>query len=228
MVAMNTLNPFLNFVLPKEQTLAAFTCGQGSNSNAMKRKRVVRSVVVTETAKRSRVEVAEESRKSAKGAKSGIASSTAAALRSLKDCAYQVVDSPIGRITMVGSARGLHALLMTGKNSDEKEQEEVAQHLPHRPEDPLLSQAAVELEEYFNGLRRNFSIPLAPLGGTQFQRQVWESLRKIPYGETWSTSSKPCHWACQSQLAEQLEGLTAKILWASSFLAIEWLARMAT
>ena len=48
---------------------------------------------------------------------------------------------------------------------------------------PVLAQAVRELEEYFNGRRREFTVPLAP-EGTAFQKIVWEELRKIPYGET--------------------------------------------
>jgi methylated-DNA-[protein]-cysteine S-methyltransferase len=40
-----------------------------------------------------------------------------------------------------------------------------------------------QLEEYFAGERRDFTIPL-DLRGTDFQRQCWEELLRIPYGET--------------------------------------------
>ena len=39
-----------------------------------------------------------------------------------------------------------------------------------------------ELEEYFAGKRRKFSLRLAPTG-TPFQLAVWAALRRIPYGE---------------------------------------------
>ena len=38
---------------------------------------------------------------------------------------------------------------------------------------------------YFAGSRRHFELPLLP-AGTELQRQVWETLRQIPYGETWT------------------------------------------
>ncbi|NDW13477.1 methylated-DNA--[protein]-cysteine S-methyltransferase [Bacteroides sp. 214] len=40
-----------------------------------------------------------------------------------------------------------------------------------------------QLDEYFKGKRRTFDIPL-DLAGTEFQKKVWLSLLKIPYGET--------------------------------------------
>lgn len=40
-----------------------------------------------------------------------------------------------------------------------------------------------ELDEYFSGKRKYFDLPLS-YTGTSFQKKVWESLKKIPYGET--------------------------------------------
>lgn len=40
-----------------------------------------------------------------------------------------------------------------------------------------------ELDEYFDGLRREFTVPL-DLQGTDFQKKCWRALLKIPYGET--------------------------------------------
>ncbi len=42
-----------------------------------------------------------------------------------------------------------------------------------------------EMEEYFAGVRRNFSVEIET-AGTEFQSGVWDQLRTIPYGETWS------------------------------------------
>lgn len=50
-------------------------------------------------------------------------------------------------------------------------------------ETPLLKMAAMQLQEYFNGSRTIFDLPLAPMG-TEFQRRVWAALEAIPYGET--------------------------------------------
>jgi len=48
---------------------------------------------------------------------------------------------------------------------------------------PLLDRAAAELDAYFTGVLRVFSLPLA-LPGTEFQQRVWRQLMKIPFGET--------------------------------------------
>jgi len=43
--------------------------------------------------------------------------------------------------------------------------------------------AVSQLEEYFSGQRREFTVPLE-FAGTEFQCRVWSELKKIPYGET--------------------------------------------
>ena len=49
-------------------------------------------------------------------------------------------------------------------------------------ETPLLRRAREQLEEYLDGERRTFDLPLAPRG-TPYRRQVWAALKAIPYGE---------------------------------------------
>jgi methylated-DNA-[protein]-cysteine S-methyltransferase len=48
---------------------------------------------------------------------------------------------------------------------------------------PVLKDAATQLEEYFARERTEFDIPM-DLDGTEFQREVWAELSRIPYGET--------------------------------------------
>src|SRR5215470_3973893 len=53
-------------------------------------------------------------------------------------------------------------------------------------ESPQHTQAAaVQLQEYFNGERREFDLPL-DIRGTGFQRRCWQELMRIPYGHTCS------------------------------------------
>ena len=47
----------------------------------------------------------------------------------------------------------------------------------------VITQTITELEEYFKGERKNFTIPLI-LVGTLFQKSVWEGLLNVPYGST--------------------------------------------
>jgi len=48
---------------------------------------------------------------------------------------------------------------------------------------PVLSEAVKQLDAYFAGALRDFTLPLLPQG-TPFRMNVWEALQKIPYGET--------------------------------------------
>lgn len=50
-----------------------------------------------------------------------------------------------------------------------------------------LQECARQLEEYFEGRRDAFDLPLAP-EGTQFQCRVWQEIARIPFGETISYS----------------------------------------
>lgn len=47
----------------------------------------------------------------------------------------------------------------------------------------VVERAREELDEYFDGIREKFDIPLR-MFGTEFQKLVWEALSVIPYGET--------------------------------------------
>ena len=50
-------------------------------------------------------------------------------------------------------------------------------------ETPLLLEVTRQLDEYFAGERTRFSLPVR-VTGTTFQKQVWDALTKIPYGQT--------------------------------------------
>lgn len=49
-------------------------------------------------------------------------------------------------------------------------------------DDPILLMATEQLEEYFSGKRKDFTVPLK-VKGTEFQEKVWQTLNAIPYGE---------------------------------------------
>lgn len=82
----------------------------------------------------------------------------------------RTIASPVGKLTLVQEGEAL-----TGLFFDSRE--------PGQAETPLLLRAEQELNEYFQGSRREFDLPLAPRG-TEFQRRVWQALCTIPYGET--------------------------------------------
>ena len=86
--------------------------------------------------------------------------------------------SPVGRLTLVASDEGLRAVLWP----DDDRVELGAETLDGRGH-PILAGAAAQLDEYFQGRRTSFDLPL-DLRGTEFQVAVWQSLADIPFGAT--------------------------------------------
>lgn len=84
------------------------------------------------------------------------------------------LSSPIGTLSLEADQHGICRLDFCHT---------VVEH-PGHPACPLLKEAKKQLDEYFAGKRRIFSLPLS-FQGTAFQIRVWEALRTIPYGETW-------------------------------------------
>lgn len=93
---------------------------------------------------------------------------------------YTRIDSPIGPLLLAASDAGMHTIEFQDAKHPVKRGEDWKQSAH-----PLLEQAKRQLDEYFAGRRRSFDLPLAPRG-TPFQRQVWETLATIGYGETLS------------------------------------------
>lgn len=57
----------------------------------------------------------------------------------------------------------------------------------------VLGNTISQLDEYINGQRQVFDMPIALYTGTPFQQTVWEALLKIPYGKTISYAQLANH-----------------------------------
>ncbi len=91
------------------------------------------------------------------------------------------IDSLVGPLTVVSSESAVTAVHFGDRVPDD-----AAWAGPMGSAGPeVLRQAVQELMEFFAGERRNFTVPLAPVG-TPFQQQVWRALQTIPYGATCS------------------------------------------
>ena len=103
--------------------------------------------------------------------------------------AYKIINSPVGKLKLVASDKGLVAILWEKDSPRRVRLSELVADDRH----PVLMETERQLDEYFSGKRKAFSIAL-DLRGTRFQKDVWEALLAIPYGETRS----------YGQLAKQL------------------------
>ena len=90
------------------------------------------------------------------------------------------IDSPIGRLFLAADDEGLRALEFPENRHPVKRDADWREGTH-----PLLGEASRQLGEYFAGTRQTFDLPLSPRG-TDFQLSVWQALRAIPFGETWS------------------------------------------
>ena len=96
--------------------------------------------------------------------------------RSTPATVFAYYESPVGLIEVGATADALTALYFIAA--------------PRRPVTltPLLEEVLAQLAAYFAGTLHDFRVPLA-FHGTPFQKQVWQQLLTVPYGETTSYQS---------------------------------------
>jgi methylated-DNA-[protein]-cysteine S-methyltransferase len=90
------------------------------------------------------------------------------------------LDSPVGRLTFVGSDAGLRAVLWPVERPGRVV---LPDDLAVTPDHPVLVRAMEQVAQYLAGERRAFDVPL-DLHGTAFQVKVWHGLLAIGYGTT--------------------------------------------
>ena len=93
----------------------------------------------------------------------------------MTDIRYTTIASPLGDLLTARDSVGLTALLWPTARPASGWQRD----------DAGFDDVRAQLNEYFAGTRREFSLPLHPRG-SGFQQRVWAGLREIPYGETTS------------------------------------------
>jgi len=94
---------------------------------------------------------------------------------------YTYLDGPVGRLLLTADGAALTAIYLDPSRAPSPAE----RGWTCDPNMPPLVEAARQLDEYFEGRRREFELPMRP-AGTDFQRRVWSSLGEIRYGETWS------------------------------------------
>jgi len=88
----------------------------------------------------------------------------------LKEVAY--INTPLGVAKIEGDADGISEITILETD------EEITIVVPE-----VLEDTVYQLREYFEGTRENFNLELNP-DGTDFQKKVWHTLSKIPFGKT--------------------------------------------
>lgn len=86
-----------------------------------------------------------------------------------------IIKTPLGHLLAEASTEGLKKLVFA-KELDLK-------RVIQKTRSPVLDQLALELHHYFQGKLKNFTVPLV-MHGTTFQKDVWQTLKEVPYGTT--------------------------------------------
>ena len=85
------------------------------------------------------------------------------------------IETPVGILELKGDAEGLASVLFK-----DPENVMVSEKIPKE-----LKETVNQLQEYFEGKRKEFNLILSP-EGTDFQKKVWKQLEQIPFGKTTS------------------------------------------
>ncbi len=93
--------------------------------------------------------------------------------------AYKTMPSPVGELKLIASDNGLAAILWENDDPKRVRLTPLVENKNH----PALLETERQLKEYFAGKRETFSLKL-DFTGTDFQKQVWNALLTIPFGET--------------------------------------------
>jgi AraC family transcriptional regulator of adaptative response/methylated-DNA-[protein]-cysteine methyltransferase len=97
---------------------------------------------------------------------------------------YTIVASPMGRLLVAVTERGVCAVRMG--DSDAELEQDLREEFPHadiKRNDSVLREPVEKILNHLDNNDTRLDLPL-DIRSTVFQRQVWEKLRAIPYGET--------------------------------------------
>lgn len=97
----------------------------------------------------------------------------------------QEIDSPVGVLIAGTTDDGLCLLEFRDREILETQVAKVRARVGRTATGthPIIARLNTQLAEYFDGRRKDFTLPLV-FPGTPFQVRVWNALRRIPFGET--------------------------------------------
>lgn len=92
---------------------------------------------------------------------------------------YDILSSPIGNLVLVANDNGLSKILFEDENQLGKIEDSWIKDADK------LKEVSDQLKAYFANKLTKFNVKLTP-EGTAFQKQIWQQLQEIPYGQTCS------------------------------------------
>ena len=109
-----------------------------------------------------------------------------AEVEGLLDVVYATLDSPLGRLLVASTPKGLVRVVFSTEDHDDVLQDLATRISPRVLEAPArLDTIRRELDEYFEGDRKRFSVKLDwTLTGKGFRHEVLKNTAGIPYGRT--------------------------------------------
>ena len=90
----------------------------------------------------------------------------------MNDIEIAYIKTPLGICKICGSIEGISEISILDEEVD------ISKSIPES-----LKDCVIQLQEYFEGYRKEFQLKFN-LKGTDFQKEVWQSLLNIPYGST--------------------------------------------
>lgn len=109
----------------------------------------------------------------------------AADAEGILDIAYRMIDSPVGPLLLASTPRGLVQVAFQNEDSEQVLAELSRKISPRVLQAPhKLDPAAFELDQYFDGKRTRFDLPIDYRLSSGFRREVLTHLPEIPYGNT--------------------------------------------
>ena len=99
---------------------------------------------------------------------------------------FERFSTPLGPMLAIGNDEGIYLLEFTDRRALESELKQLEKYfkatiLPGA--NKHINELKKQLNEYFEGTRKQFTVPLKTFG-TEFQKKAWEALLTIPFGTT--------------------------------------------
>ena len=97
---------------------------------------------------------------------------------------YSFMETQFGTLLLASTEKGMKRIMLSGSNQLNQLRQEFGKN-QLRENKNFNENAAEQLRQYFQGKRKQFSLPL-DLEGTDFQKQVLRAVQEVLYGTTQS------------------------------------------